>query len=139
MNTDRFKFRVWDKEHNKMVFFDFNNLIAFGRDLELDSNNELEYLDLDEPMQRTGLKDKNGVLIYESDIAKFTRSADPMFTTSTAKVDYKCEIRWYRNGYYFIYLDPMFDSEITLIPWNNFISNVEVIGNIHQNKELLND
>lgn len=58
---DRFKFRHWDKRINKMFYPERND--SFGYYV----NNS----DIIETMQCTGLKDKNGKLIYEWDIVQF--------------------------------------------------------------------
>lgn len=58
---NRFKFRHWDKRINKMFYPERND--SFGYYV----NNS----DIIETMQSTGLKDKNGKLIYEGDIVQF--------------------------------------------------------------------
>lgn len=58
---DRFKFRHWDKRINKMFYPEKNDNFSYY------VNNS----DIIETMQCTGLKDKNGKLIYEGDIVQF--------------------------------------------------------------------
>lgn len=73
MNKDRFKFRVWNKEEKKM-YYDAQNTydymtgepIIFAESFGCLLNNNEEW----EVEQCTGLKDKNGNLIYESDYVK---------------------------------------------------------------------
>ena len=59
---DRFKFRFWDKNRQKMETYE-HNLSSLG--IILASNNPDKI-----PMQCTGSKDKNGKLIYEGDVRK---------------------------------------------------------------------
>ena len=70
------------------------------------------------PMQCTGLKDNNGTLIYEGDIVKDDHEA-------------KHQVVWCYNGYQ---LNPLFKNGYTIVI---VVDEIEVIGNIYENKELL--
>ena len=105
------KFRAWHKERGRMTPPLTLSFIA-KEDVMWKIEGEVrEY----EWMQYTGLKDKNGVLIYEGDIV--------LISLSGFGIRKKCVIEWNGNGYGSLCED----------------YHREVIGNIWQNKETLND
>ena len=77
-------------------------------------------------MQYTGLKDKNGVEIYEGDIVENT--------TQTVYLGDKYEVVWNKNYAGYQLMSNGFTSNIPLI--QNFMS-YKVIGNIFENPELI--
>lgn len=107
------KFRAWDKENKMMISFE---------PLFVGDQGMYWQGDLLEPMQYTGLKDKNGREIYEKDIIN--------------TVDGKCVVRWNEKLATFVlakdgwmydhYFGEEFEPE-----------HCEVIGNIHENPQLL--
>lgn len=119
------KFRIWDNSHNEFIRPDYG-LIGFcypldGRIAVLTANSDpIEDCILE---QYTGLKDKNGKEVYEGDIVEYD---------------------WYiRNDKsYRVKEKVVFDDMGARVCGHNRIRNcsgVEVIGNIHENADLLGD
>ena len=106
------KFRAWDGE--KMVWpasFNFNDQTAYWKENSM-------YAQSKTVMQFTGLVDKHGVEIYEGDII---RVHDVLAGEQRIK-----EVKWY--------------SEFTYSGWNiakSYEPECEVIGNVHENPELM--
>lgn len=131
--NDRFKFRIPE-------FTDKGSFIGFQY-IELGDEIECTLCGYNgEPQQCTGLKDKNGKLIYEGDIVKY---AEFDWTDFSFK-DWETEIAQVVWGNTYDNYYPAFDLKDTDFDGTNAFAylfnegwTIEVIGNIYENKELL--
>ena len=122
---DRFKFRVWSYEQKKM--YNWSDCIKI--------TNFIYGMFVDNRMlgrgswnieQCTGLKDKNGKLVYEGDIVERYVGLGKRGSQKTKDIDV---VKWKINGYALEnYCDYFVDTD-----------DFEVIGNIHENPGLLED
>lgn len=110
------KFRVWDKETEKLRAV---TQLFTPKDESIQINTSKGWLDENAPlMQFTGLKDKNGKEIYEGDILEIHQE--------------RYTVVWFDKGACFRYWDRMGNLESPL----NY-DEVAVVGNIYENKSLL--
>ncbi|WP_058222324.1 YopX family protein, partial [Lactococcus lactis] len=80
-------------------------------------------------MQSTGIKDKNGVEIYEGDVINYRNSfRNPMTGSGSLSINRDFKI---------IFKDGEFKAKGFDIRLKNILSYSEVIGNIYENPELL--
>ena len=114
------KFRVWDKRHNSMEYI--NDLYWFEENGIHDFNDD-NYIF----MQNTGLKDKNGKEIYDSDIVKVT--------WGSGKIVFY-EVKYCESlGYHYL-RDTKNKEDDDIICIYDY-SQMDVIGNVFDNPELL--
>jgi uncharacterized phage protein (TIGR01671 family) len=109
------KFRAWDKQYKQMVNV---TMILFDTE-EIDHDNNLgepKSIEHFELMRSSGLTDKNGVEIYEGDISD------------------EGVVVWHEEYLGFFVENKEKLEELTPLYDFNW---VEVLGNIHQNPELL--
>ena len=114
------KFRAWDKHHNSMEYI--NDLYWFEENGIHDFNDD-NYIF----MQNTGLKDKNGKEIYDSDIVKVT--------WGSGKIVFY-EVKYCGSlGYHYL-RDTKNKEDDDIICIYDY-SQMDVIGNAFNNPELL--
>lgn len=112
---DRFRFRYFDNS-NRM------------REISL-TDCYYTNLDYSRLMQSTGLKDKNGKLIYEGDIIKYMYYNPKRYTEWVVVFNQKT--------LEFALKDYRYDGYLRITNYSIFNNKVEVIGNIYENPELL--
>ncbi len=122
MSDDRFKFRVWDKAENKYNGFSFH--LAMSGELDrLSGDGDLLETDEDRFIieQCTGLKDKNGKLIYEGDVFE---------ATVLNSFDGDSMVGNRIRGQVAYYIDETCFAFAAYSPFN--LGQIEIIGNIHE-------
>lgn len=131
------KFRVWDKRTNRMhicgesthdnMWFDENNIARYYNLQNGDGSGENGSYEL---MEYTGLKDKNGIEIYEGDILlehfgeAYQLKGVVKFSTQEVGSCGCCYDEFRGSGF---------------IAEGMHFHRCEVIGNIYENPELLRD
>ena len=135
--NNRFKFRIWHE--GKMHYNDFV-ITSTGYAAKIDeeflgkcvfNQENLEFNKKAVVMQCTGLKDKNGKLIYDGDIVKIEY------------YDFEIKhrigiVEWEDDGFCITYHNPK-DTKVSGCSLVDIVNGAkqEVIGNIYENKELI--
>lgn len=133
---DRFKFRIFDKRNKLMRYNDFivtsNGYVGELFNIDISDENTLfimrsldTYRYFSEPMQCTGLKDKNGKMIFEGDICKNIKNGE---IVSAA---------WHGTMAGFVWSKPKYAQINDFGALFRAYDKYEVIGNIYEQPELL--
>ena len=114
--TDRFKFRVWDKEFKQ--YWTDEEIKENAAWLLFPDNDNIENIEIE---QCTGIKDKNGKPVFEGDIL-------------SDYDEFKFLVRWnaLELKYVFIPISKNNSEDLDIYP-----NECELVGNIHENEELL--
>ena len=128
------KFRAWVGELKHFLYTDDGRGFCFclhpvGGDFIEDANRHT--VDSEEWQQFTGLKDKNGVEIYEGDIVEIIQSIYPRTDKKWRGVVIWEEYSFNGAGFYFSH----FDCPMQL--FSEGTQHIKRLGNIHENPELL--
>jgi uncharacterized phage protein (TIGR01671 family) len=127
---------MWDIHTKRFYYLYLDEVIGLTRTISIPKEATIQ--------QYTGLKDKNGIEVYEGDIVKVNRAYIRPFVNDKLEIDYKCvegeievgQVLWGWNFQkYLVSYEHVRDDDSE--DFDHSSHRVEVIGNIFENKELL--
>ena len=121
------KFRAWDKENEKMM--KVSSLHLENKEISVKENGTFRLFRMQDLMQYTGLKDKNGKEIYEGEIVLI--KLDETSTWHKTVVGFK-------KG---AFIANLIDKEDYVYIFHHGFTgdDFEIIGNVYENKNLLEE
>lgn len=142
------KLRAWDKKYREMYKVnsihwdelgnvDCINLISEKEDMSVDGAEFSKYVEL---MQYTEVVDEKGVEIYEGDICKLSSESCFMDEYIFLEEDWKLTTKVKSNRLGYVFQD-INDYSVEISFASTFYEDVdiEVVGNIYENPELLGE
>lgn len=141
---DRFRFRIWDyKDKCYKYSFDLTDgvyeLSHCFNGISSNEESTMYPIDKGDFEQSTGLRDKNGKLIYEGDIVKEILIDEE---SAMGRVFEEVSVVCFGGGdypYSFTLKHPRFYRGYALLNHGYMRQEIEVIGNIHENPELMDN
>ena len=118
------KFRAWDKENEKMM--KVSSLHLENKEISVKENGTFRLFRMQDLMQFTGIKDKNGKEIYENDLISCNK--------------YKNIVVFFENGCFKVKYLRNSTTTITCT-LNSFLEKYKckISGNIYEHPELLEE
>lgn len=133
------KFRAWDKKRGMMKVFGLLQNCSIAQLYNDDYSSYMAFVDEIKLMQSTGLKDKNGIEIFEGDILKIVEVSEQGIE------EYLTDVKW--EDCSFVVKSSKFRDyyDTFLAAWSGDhnmtypLFEIEVIGNIYENPDLLEE
>ena len=118
------KFRAWDKENEKMM--KVSSLHLENKEISVKENGTFRLFRMQDLMQFTGVKDKNGKEIYENDLISCNK--------------YKNIVVFFENGCFKVKYSKNDTTNVTCT-LDTFLEKYKckISGNIYENFELLEE
>ena len=126
-----YKFRAWDETEKHM--YNWGNLINQNLKNIFTITEQCGYI----LMQYTGLHDENGKEIYEGDIIEFSYD---MFVGNFDTFVAKGKVVFEEGAFYVeVFANERTTKDEAYLLYSINLDTIEVVGNIYENKELLNE